>query len=211
MAFSIKQIKAILSSHNMPVEDLDTAAEDICARHSADLDSIKEERDAFKKDAETLADVKKELEALKANTGDDYKAKWEKEKKDFADYKAEVAGKEALAAKKEALKKLCEAKEGAYLSEAGVAKALKYSDYSKIELDDKGEIKNAKELAKSLREEWKEHAQTEGKKGAETATPPAGGSGGSGFSDIRAMTAKWHAAKYGEAPKAKTAADGGNE
>ena len=207
MAFSIKQIKAILSSHNMPVDDLDAAAEDICARHSADLDSIKEERDTFKKDAETLADVKKELEALKANTGDDYKAKWEKEKQDFADFKAEVASKETLAAKKAAFQKVAK---DAGLTEAGIAKAAKYQDYSKIELDDKGEIKDAKDLMKSIKEEWPEHVAKKETKGAETPNPPEGGNGGSGYSDIRAMTAKWHAAKYGEVPKAKSAAESGN-
>jgi DNA-binding transcriptional MerR regulator len=200
-SFSIKQIKAILSGHNMPVEELDAAAEEICGRHTADLDSIKEERDNLRKDTETLASLRKELEDLKGKPGEDYKAKYEKAKKDLDDYKAEIADKEALAAKKEALKKLCEAKEGAYLSETGVAKALKYSDYSKIELDDKGEIKNAKELAKSLREEWKEHAQSDFQKGARTPNPPAGGSTGIDYSDIRKLTAGWHAAKYGEAPK----------
>ena len=97
------------------------------------------------------------------------------------------------------------------LTEAGIAKAAKYQDYSKIELDDKGEIKDAKDLMKSIKEEWPEHVAKKETKGAETPNPPEGGNGGSGYSDIRAMTAKWHAAKYGEAPKSKTAADGGNE
>ena len=204
-SFSIKQIKAILSGHNMPVDDLDAAAEDICARHSADLDSIKEERDNYKTKAETLATVQAELDALKANTGDDYKAKYEKEKKDFADYKAEIAGKELLANKKAALKKLCEDKEGAYLSETGVAKALKYSDYSTIELDEKGEIKNAKELAKSLREEWKEHAQSDFQTGGRTPTPPVGGSGSGGGETSRAaqLYAQHRAALYGQTDESK--------
>ena len=85
------------------------------------------------------------------------------------------------------------------------------SDYSKIELDDKGEIKDAKDLMKSIKEEWPEHVAKKETKGAETPNPPEGGNGGSGYSDIRAMTAKWHAAKYGEVPKSKSAADGGNE
>lgn len=48
MAFSVKQIKAILSEHNMPVDDLQAAAEELCERHVADLDSIKEQRDTAK-------------------------------------------------------------------------------------------------------------------------------------------------------------------
>lgn len=200
MAFSIKQIKAILSNHNMPVDDLDAAAEDICARHSADLDSIKEERDTFKKDSETLKSVQKELDALKANNGDDYKAKYEKEKKDFSDYKAEIEKVKTLEAKRALLREI--AKE-AGLSEAGIAKAVKYHDFDKMELDEKGAAKEKAAIISNLKEEWPEYIQTREKKGAGTPNPPTGGgdNGSSGYGDIRAMTAKWHAAKYGEAPK----------
>lgn len=169
MAFSIKQIKAILSSHNMPVDDLDAAAEDICARHSADLDSIKEERDTFKKDAETLADVKKELDALKANTGDDFKAKYEKEKQDFADYKAGVEKEKALEAKRAVLREIAK---DAGLSEAGIAKAVKYHDFDKMELDEKGAAKEKAAILKGLKEEWADYVQTTETRGANTATPP---------------------------------------
>lgn len=171
MAFSIKQIKAILSSHNMPVEDLDAAAEDICARHSADLDSIKEERDTFKKSAETLADVQKELDALKANSGDDFRAKWEKEKQDFADYKAGIEKEKALEAKRNVLREIAK---DAGLSEAGIAKAVKYYNFDAMELDEKGAAKEKAAILKALKEEWPEYIQTAETKGANTATPPTG-------------------------------------
>lgn len=171
MAFSIKQIKAILSNHNMPVDDLDAAAEDICARHSADLDSIKEERDTFKKDAETLADVQKELDALKANTGDDFKAKWEKEKQDFAEYKAGIEKEKALEAKRAVLRDIAK---DAGLSEAGIAKAVKYHNFNTMELDEKGAAKEKAAILKALKEEWPEYIQTTETKGANTATPPTG-------------------------------------
>lgn len=200
MAFSIKQIKAILSSHNMPVEDLDAAAEDICARHSADLDSIKEERDNARKDAETLAAVQAELDALKAKSGDDFKAKYEKEKNDFAAYKAEIAKEKTLEAKRAVLREIAK---DAGLSEAGIAKAVKYHNFDTMELDEKGAAKEKAAILKGLKEEWPEYIQKTEKKGAPTPNPPQGGgdNGGNTFSDIRAMTAKWHAAKYGEAPK----------
>ncbi len=175
MAFSIKQIKAILSSHNMPVDDLDAAAEDICARHSADLDSIKEERDTLKKDAETLADAKKELDALKANTGDDFKAKWEKEKQDFAAYKAGVEKEKALDAKRAVLREIAK---DAGLSDAGIAKAVKYHDFDKMELDEKGAAKEKAAILKGLKEEWADYVQTTETRGASTATPPVNAGAG---------------------------------
>lgn len=66
MAFSIKQVKAKLQEYGVPAENLDTAAEYFCSAHKTDLDAIKEERDTYKTDAETLAKVQKELDDLKA-------------------------------------------------------------------------------------------------------------------------------------------------
>lgn len=174
--------------------------------HTETTDALKAERDRYKADAEKLPKVQEDLKKAQAAAKDS--GEYDKLKKEFDDYKADVASKEALAAKKAAFQKVAK---DAGLTEAGIAKAAKYQDYSKIELDEKGEIKDAKDLMKTIREEWPEHVAKKETKGADTPNPPEGGNGGSGFSDIRAMTAKWHAAKYGEAPKAKTAADGGNE
>ena len=182
MAFSVKMVKSILSSHNMPVDDLDAAAEEICARHSADFDSIKEERDNLrterdnlKKDTETLASVQKELDELKGNPDENYKARYEQEKKDFADYKAQVAGEKALEAKKTVLREIAK---DAGLSEAGIAKAVKYHDYDKMELDEKGAAKEKAAILKGLKEEWADYIQTTQTKGANIATPPANNGGG---------------------------------
>lgn len=174
--------------------------------HTETTDALKAERDRYKADAEKLPKVQEDLKKAQAAAKDS--GEYDKLKKEFDDYKADVASKEALAAKKAAFQKVAK---DAGLTEAGIAKAAKYQDYSKIELDEKGEIKDAKDLIKTIKEEWPEHVAKKETKGADTPNPPEGGNGGSGFSDIRAMTAKWHAAKYGEAPKAKTAADGGNE
>ena len=62
MAFTVKQIKAVLSSHGIPVENLDTAAEEICSRHKADMDSLIEERDSFKKSAADAEAYKEQLD-----------------------------------------------------------------------------------------------------------------------------------------------------
>ena len=180
--------------------------ESIIDAHTETVDALKKERDDYKAEADKIPNMQKELDKAKAAAKDS--GEYDKLKKEFDDYKADVAGKETLAKKKAALEKLCKAKDGAYLSESGVAKAVKYHDFDKIELDENGEIKDAKELVKSLREEWKEYVQTEQKQGARTPNPPAGdGGNGGAYDDIRAMTAKWHAAQYGEAPK--TGADNG--
>lgn len=169
MAFSVKQIKAILSDNGMPVDNLDKVAEEICSRHAADLDSIKEERDALRKDSETLKSVQKELDELKSHPDDGFKEKYEKIKKDFDAFKTETEAEKTLAKKKVAFEEICK---DAGLNEKGVAKAMKYTDWNSVELDDSGKVKDAKNHIKNLKEEWAEHISTETTTGANTSNPP---------------------------------------
>ena len=144
-------------------------ASEIIAAHVETVDALKKERDGFKAKAESYDKVKAELDEAKEaakNSGD-----YAKLKKEFDDYKADVANKETLAAKKAVLSKIAK---DAGLSEAGVAKALKYTDWATVELDEKGEAKDSKALLKSLKEEWPEYIKTTNTAGANTANPPAG-------------------------------------
>jgi hypothetical protein len=180
--------------------------ESIIDAHTETVDALKGERDRYKADAEKLPEVQKALDTAKAAAKDS--GEYDKLKKEFDDYKAEVANKETLAKKSSILKEIAK---DAGLSEAGIAKVLKYHDMSKLELDDKGEVKDKAQLLKDLKAEWPEYVQTSGKKGVDTPTPPSGGGGKDPekYSDIRSMTARWHAAKHGEAPK--PGADNGAE
>lgn len=170
MAFSVKQVKAKLQEYGVPAEQLDAATEYFCAAHKTDLDAIREERDGYKKDAEAYAETKKELDALKAAPDDGYKAKYEKTKKDFEDFKSATEREKALAAKKAAYEEVCK---DAGLNEKGVRKALKYADWDAVELDDAGKVKDAKAHIKALKEEWAEHVVTTTTTGANTPNPPA--------------------------------------
>ena len=174
MAFSVKQIKAILSENGMPVDNLDKVAEEICSRHAADLDSIKEERDALRKDSETLKSVQKELDELKSHPDDGFKEKYEKIKKDFDAFKTETEAEKTLTKKKVAFEEICK---DAGLNEKGVAKAMKYTDWDSVELDDSGKVRDAKDHIKNLKEEWAEHISTETTTGANTPNPPINTSG----------------------------------
>lgn len=143
-------------------------ASEIIAAHVETVDALKKERDGFKAKADSYDKVKSELDEAKEaakNSGD-----YAKLKEEFDKYKADVANEKTLAAKKAVLSKIAK---DAGLSEAGVAKALKYTDFSTVELDEKGEAKDGKALLKSLKEEWPEYIKTTNTAGANTATPPA--------------------------------------
>lgn len=126
-------------------------------RYKAKLTEI----DALKEKQQTAED--------NATTAGKWKDKFDSLKKQFDDYKAEVAGKETLAAKKDALAKIAK---DAGLSDAGIAKALKYADFGKLELDEKGEMKDRAAVIKGLKDEWPEYITTTVTRGAPTTTPP---------------------------------------
>lgn len=138
--------------------------------HSETVEGLKKQAEQYKAEADKLPEVQRQLKEAQAaakNSGD-YAAL----KKEYDDYKAEIASKETLAAKQRAIEKLAKAKDGASLSDIGVSRAVKYTDYSKVELDDKGELKNAREWVKALQADWSDNIETETVTGANTATPP---------------------------------------
>lgn len=169
--------------------------ESIIDAHTETVDALKKERDGYKAEADKLPEVQKELDKAKAAAKDS--GEFEKLKKEYEDYKAEIAGKETLAKKKDALKKL--AKEKAKLSDAGVEKAIKFSDFSKIELDKDGNIKDPDSITDGLKTEWADYVQTSEQRGARTPTPPAGGGGDGGTKSRAAQLYEQHrTALYGQ-------------
>ena len=202
MSFSVKQIKAILSNHNMPVEDLDGATEEICGRHTADLDSIKEERDNLKKDIEALSALKDENEQLKSQLADKADKDYDALKAEYDKYKADVEAEKSREEKRKLYTEII--KDAGITSEEGIKKVLKYTDLDSKELDDKGKIKDAKNEVKAIQEEWPELKVTQSTQGAPTATPPAS-TGGTLVQPSRAaqMAAQYMSERYGTAESAK--------
>lgn len=105
-----------------------------------------------------------------ATTAGKWKDKYTALKTEYDDYKAEVAGEKTLEKKKSALREIAK---DAGLSEAGIAKALKYSDFSTIELDEKDAVKDKAKVLKGLKDEWPEYITTTTAEGANTSNPPS--------------------------------------
>lgn len=173
----------------------------IIEAHTETVDGLKAQVARYKADAEKLPGVQKDLDDLRANNGDDYKAKYEKEKGDFAAYKAKVEKDDANRVKEAKLRKIAK---DAGLSEKGIEKAVKYADWDKIELDESGEIKDAKDQIKALREEWPEHIVTKEENNDPTPTPPSNQNAtGNGSRAFDLYTAH-QAALYGQTTKGET-------
>ena len=154
--------------------------EQIIEAHTETVNALKEERDNFKADAEKLPSVQKELNELKKatkNSGEEtvLKSEYDKVKKDFEAYKADISAKETKSAKEKAYRELLKT---VGVSENRIDAVVKVSDIDGIELDKDGKIKDADKHTETVKTEWADFIETTTTKGANTANPPAGNGGG---------------------------------
>ena len=167
MALTRKSLKAM----GLTDEQVDSIVE----MHTETVDGLKDKLKTAEDKANKLDDVQKELDGLKANSGDDYKAKYEAEKKAFADYKADQTAKETKAAKEKAVKAYFEGKNitGANLD---IAMRGCRDEIGAIELDG-GKIKDTAALDALVNGTFAGLVVTKTVQGAQTANPPANNGG----------------------------------
>ena len=162
--------RKLLKGMGLTDEQVDTIIE----AHTDTVDGLKADVERYKADAKALPGVQKQLEQaqadLEAGKKDSYKVKYEAIKEEFEGYKSEQTKKESHAAKEKAYRELLKS---AGISEKRIDAVLKVSDVDGVELDDKGAIKGADELTKSVKSEWADFIVTTTMKGADTANPPA--------------------------------------
>lgn len=167
MALTRKALKAM----GLTDEQVDSVVE----MHTETVDGLKDKLKTAEGKAEQLDGVQKELDALKAKSGDDWKAKYEAERKAFADFKQGVADKETKAAKEAAVKAYFEAKNitGANLD---IAMRGCKEEIGAIELDD-GKIKDTAALDALVGGTYAGLVVSKSVQGAKTANPPANSGG----------------------------------
>lgn len=138
-----------------------------------ELEESLKSKEKLQKDSDRLKEVQKELDELKKQVAAEAKERegkdYDKLKKEYDDYKAEQERKAVRAEKEEAYKTILK---DAGIPERHFAKILKYSDVDGVELDEKGKITTAKEILKSVKEEWADHIEVTQTKGAEVQNPP---------------------------------------
>ena len=149
----------------------DEQRESILEAHADTVNEIKAERDRLKLDAEKLEAVQKELDNLKAMGDGGYKEKYEKEHKDFEDYKADITAKESKAAKEKAVRAYFESKN---ITGANLDLAMRGCGEEMAALEMDGEkIKDTKILDALVDGTYKGLVSTTQTKGANPANPPA--------------------------------------
>lgn len=147
------------------LENAETSNDD---KAKAILDALHEETDALRDelDTEKNSRVAAEKERDAANSGK------QTAEQALTDYKDQQTKKDAHAAK--------EAKFREQLKAAGVLEKyfdrivrLSGEDIDKMELDSKGNVKNADKLAESLKTDWSDYVGSTTTKGAQVDNPPA--------------------------------------
>lgn len=165
--------RKLLKGMGLTDEQVDTIIE----AHTDTVDGLKDQISSYKADAEKLPGVQKELDDLKKEGADGgYKAKYEKEHKDFQDYKAGITAKESAAAKEKAARAYFQGKGIPAESMALVIRGAK-AEIDGLELDG-DKIKDSKALDDLLNGDYKGLIGMTTTKGTETQTPPATTGGG---------------------------------
>lgn len=152
---------------SMGIED--DKIEQIIEAHAETVNGLKDERDTYKASAEKLEAVQKELDALKANSGDDWKDKYDTLKKTFDDFKTETVNREKADKIKAAYTELLKA---ANVDSKRIDAILKITDWTDKKLDENGKLVDESKLTDSIKSEWGAFIQTTGTKGSEVETPP---------------------------------------
>nr|DAE41895.1 MAG TPA: minor structural protein [Caudoviricetes sp.]DAH33733.1 MAG TPA: minor structural protein [Caudoviricetes sp.] len=164
--------RKLLKGMGLTDEQVDTIIE----AHTDTVDGLKADVSRYKTDAEKLPGVQKELDDLKAAGDDGYQEKYEKEHKDFEDFKADVTAKESKAVKEKAVRAYFESKN---ITGANLDLAMRGcgEEMAALEMDGE-EIKDTKSLDALVDGTYKGLVSTTQTKGANPATPPANTGGG---------------------------------
>lgn len=166
-SFGRKWLAGILRNDDLSPEEKE---QQIMEGHIAVTDGLKDKIEGLQAEADKAADLQKQLDGI--NGGEDYKAKYEKEHRDFEDFKKQTASAETATKVKAAYRKLL-TDEG--ISEKRLDAILKVTDLSGVKLDKEGNLENADDLKKSIASEWGEFKTTVTQKGADVAKPPQTG------------------------------------
>ena len=168
MALTVKMLKGLGLT--------DEQREAILEEHANTVNEIKAERDRLKADAEKLPGVQRQLEELQAAGDGGYKQKYEKEHKDFEDYKSDITAKQTKAAKEKAVRAYFESKN---ITGANLDLAMRGcgEEMNALEMDG-DKIKDSSSLDALISGTYKSLVSTTSTKGSNPANPPANTGGG---------------------------------
>lgn len=170
--------RKLLKGMGLTEEQVDTIIE----AHTDTVEGLKADIAKYKPEAEKYANAQRELDALKEAGDGGYKAKYENEKKAFADFKAGITAKEAKAAKEKAVRAYFEGKN---ITGNNLELAMRGcgEEVSALEMDGE-KIKDTSSLDALLNGTFKGLISSTETKGSDVTTPPTNNGGRMSRADI---------------------------
>lgn len=157
MAFDNKSIRPILENEELSIKD---KVNQLQTLHHEIVNGLMDEKDEAIQRAEK---AEKAAESAKAEK--------EAAEKSLTDYKAQQTQKDTHAAKEAKFRELLKSA-GVLDKYADRVVRLSGEDIDKLELDDKGEVKDAKKHTDSLKADWSDFVGTTTTTGAKVDNPP---------------------------------------
>lgn len=157
MAFDNKSIRPILENEELSIKD---KVNQLQTLHHEIVNGLMDEKDEAIQRAEK---AEKAAESAKAEK--------EAAEKSLTDYKAQQTKKDTHAAKEAKFRELLKSA-GVLDKYADRVVRLSGEDIDKLELDEKGEVKDAKKHADSLKADWSDFVGTTTTTGAKVDNPP---------------------------------------
>lgn len=161
MALERKSLKAM----GLTEEQIDA----IIDGHLDTVNGLKDKVKALEEDLKGLPQLKKQLEDAQAGQSDDWRRRHDAVKKQFDDYKAEIAGREEAAKLKSAYKQLLKDE---HIDPRRIDVIMRATSFEGKKLDKDGKLENEDALKADIRKDWADFVQTSGQVGANVPTPP---------------------------------------
>jgi len=155
--------RTFLKSIGLTKEQEDAVMEE----HVSVTDALKQQRDAFKADAEKVPALNQQIAALEAEKG--YKKKYEDEHTAHEALKQKIVDDEAAAKVKAAYRQLLIDEK---VSDKYIDTVLQFTDFSGMKLDKDGKLENEQELRDTGEKKWGAFIVKTTEHGAHVSTPP---------------------------------------
>ena len=157
--------------------------DEIITAHTETVDALKEQRDEYKAQAESVPTLTKELEDLKeqaeANKTDEWQEKYTKLKDEFDEYKKTQDAEAVKRQKAEAVKKVLEE---IGVSDKTIDSIVNVTDFDLIEMEN-DQIKDIETFKEDMSKKWEGFIVKTKQEGADIPNPPAK-TGGGAFKDM---------------------------
>lgn len=175
-SFGRKWLSGVIRNEDLSPEEKE---QQIMEGHIAVTDGLKDKIETLQAEADKVPELQRELESK--DSGEDYKAKYEKEHADFEEFKKKTAEDAEASKVRSAFRKLLVEEK---ISDKWIERIMKTQDFSGMKLDKDGNLHDVDAIRKTVNDDFGEYKTTITERGADVEKPPHNNNGGMSKEDI---------------------------